>query len=288
MKKIILIGIALLGFVINCSAQLLWKVSGNGIKEASYIFGTHHVAPLSICDSIVGFDNAFNSCKQLYGEIVMTDMEALEKEMIKYVMLPNDSLLNTLYSVEESIMIDSILKIHMGVGINELKSLKPLVIGVNLVVLINAKIFKDHNPNKQLDMMMQKRAKEKGMTVKGFETILYQTELIFGAPIGEQATALLKILENIDKMEEYSTNMANAYLQQDLDKLLKDITDPDLGSSKEEMNRLFFDRNRHWAKQAKTIFEKPTFIVVGAGHLPTDEGLINLLRKQGYSVIPVR
>lgn len=287
-KRLILIGVALLGFVANSSAQLLWKVSGNGVKEASYIFGTHHVAPLSICDSIAGFDDAFNSCEQLYGEIEMTDMKALGMEIVKYMMLPKDSLLYTFYSDEEYKMIDSIFKIHMGMGIDKLKMLKPIAISTNLVVTINAKIFKGYDPTKQLDMTMQNRAKEKGMTVKGFETAIYQAELLFGAPITEQASDLLKILKSIDQMEEYITHMAEAYLQQDLDNLFKDIEDPDLGASKEEMDRLIFDRNRNWAKQVKAIFEKPTFIVVGAGHLPMKDGLINLLQKQGYSVTPVR
>ena len=53
MKKIL--GILLfIGIALNANAQLLWKISGNGQEKASYILGTHHLAPLSIKDSIAG------------------------------------------------------------------------------------------------------------------------------------------------------------------------------------------------------------------------------------------
>jgi len=33
---------------------------------------------------------------------------------------------------------------------------------------------------------------------------------------------------------------------------------------------------------------KPLLIAVGAGHLPGEKGVINLLRKAGYNVKPVK
>ncbi len=39
---------------LSANAQLLWKVSGNGLSSPSYIMGTHHLAPLSIKDGITG------------------------------------------------------------------------------------------------------------------------------------------------------------------------------------------------------------------------------------------
>ena len=42
----------------SANAQLLWKVSGNGLNQPSYIIGTHHLAPFSIMDSIAGLQKA--------------------------------------------------------------------------------------------------------------------------------------------------------------------------------------------------------------------------------------
>ncbi len=52
-------------------AQLLWKISGNGLEKPSYLSGTHHIAPLSIRDSLTGFHEAFDNCTQLYDELLL-------------------------------------------------------------------------------------------------------------------------------------------------------------------------------------------------------------------------
>ena len=53
MKKILSI-LLFISLALNSNAQLLWKISGNGQEKTSYILGTHHLAPLSIKESIAG------------------------------------------------------------------------------------------------------------------------------------------------------------------------------------------------------------------------------------------
>ena len=56
----------------SANAQLLWKVSGNGLNQPSYIIGTHHLAPFSIMDSIAGLQKAMKETQQVYGELKMS------------------------------------------------------------------------------------------------------------------------------------------------------------------------------------------------------------------------
>lgn len=59
MKK--LLGILLfISIALSANAQLLWKVSGKGLEKPSYIFGTYHLSPLSIKDSIAAMPQAMN------------------------------------------------------------------------------------------------------------------------------------------------------------------------------------------------------------------------------------
>ena len=48
---------------LSANAQLLWKVSGNGLSSPSYIMGTHHLAPLSVKDGIAGLQKAMDEGK---------------------------------------------------------------------------------------------------------------------------------------------------------------------------------------------------------------------------------
>ena len=83
-------------------------------------------------------------------------------------------------------------------------------------------------------------------------------------------------------------DMAKAFYAQDLDALQKAM-DEKLGNScdstPEEEAQLISNRNADWlAKMPAIMKERPTFFAVGAGHLPGEKGLLQLLRNAGYTV----
>ena len=73
MKKLLGI-LVFISIALSANAQLLWKVSGKGLEKPSYIFGTYHLSPLSIKDSIAAMPQAMNETTQVYGEVVMSEM----------------------------------------------------------------------------------------------------------------------------------------------------------------------------------------------------------------------
>ena len=74
MKKTVLTLLLVLIAVMGVQAQLLYKISGNGLKAPSYVIGTYHLAPVSFTDSIPGLKAALNAAEQVYGEIDMEEM----------------------------------------------------------------------------------------------------------------------------------------------------------------------------------------------------------------------
>lgn len=275
---------------LTTDAQLLWKISGNGIKEPSYIFGTHHVAPNSITDSIKGFDKAFESTRQLYGEIdmnFMTDNSTLI-EMQKTMTMPEGKRLSDLFSNEDRKLIDSACKKYLGIGIDMMDMLKPMAIASQLSVVMSMKEFPELQKGEQLDMNLQNMAKKEGKEVKGLESLEFQTNLIFNMPLEEQAEFLLKTVESTDESEKTSKELANAYKSQNLDKIMELINKEEMQDNENYIKMLVYDRNRNWVEQMKSIVnDKPTFFVVGAGHLPGEEGVLKLLENEGYTIEPV-
>lgn len=71
MKLKSIIASLLLLAAVPASAQILYKVEGNGLTAPSYIFGTHHLAPLSVIEK-TGADKCFKEASQVVGEIDMT------------------------------------------------------------------------------------------------------------------------------------------------------------------------------------------------------------------------
>ena len=111
---------------------------------------------------------------------------------------------------------------------------------------------------------------------------------MLGTPISVQVADLMKLLTDETAYMEYTRMLTDVYSQQDLDTMFELMNNPELGMSEYECNVMINKRNEAWIEQLKTILpEASTFIVVGAGHLPGDKGMLSLLRKAGYTVTPV-
>jgi uncharacterized protein YbaP (TraB family) len=81
--------------------------------------------------------------------------------------------------------------------------------------------------------------------------------------------------------------MMKAYKSQDLEKLEALMMKTDMGVGN-FTDVLLYNRNRNWVVKLKELMsQKSLLVAVGAGHLPGNKGVINLLRKAGYTVTPM-
>ena len=291
MKKFIL-SIAVLFVAISSNAQILYKVSGNGAKGDSYVMGTHHLAPISIINSIEGFNNAINSVDAVYGEIKHSEMNspATQQKMMMLAMAPADSTLSKVFTKEQFDSIDNVLKKYSGgqAALNMLEPMIPTLVSQQLAILINMQVIPNFNPMQQLDTHVQTIGIQAGKEANGFETIDFQINVLFGDPISKQAEDLLESIRKEDMMKSFSFDLYNAYMAQDIEKVRKLMIDPDLGLEPEDEAKMLTNRNINWVTQLKTILpQKSVFVCVGAGHLPGENGVLNLLRQAGYTITPV-
>lgn len=286
MKKALII-FAFLAGAFSSNAQLLWKVSGNGLQKPSYLFGTHHIADQTICDGIKGFNDAYNSVEHLYGEVDTDKMNgiATQLKVMTRMKLPKGQTLSSLYTEEQMKVIDAFVTEVMGVGAKSFDSYKPVMLSSSLQVFIAMKLFPEYDAAKAIDSHMQTRAKKDKKVVKGLETIDFQLNLLYDEPIEKQAADLLEMAENAKESEESIIKLTELYRQQDLKglwSLMMEDTEP------EEMEDLLFKRNRNWVEQMKEIMPSASaMFVVGAGHLPGEQGVIRLLENEGYKLEPV-
>lgn len=288
--------VILLSMTLGMQAQLLWKVSGNGLAQPSYIMGTHHLSPLSIKDSIAGMKQALADTKQVYGEVAMSEMQsptAVAQMMKKFMLTESDTTFQSLFTPEEYEMINKYSKENLMFDVATMPKLKPVFLSNNLIVILYMKHVGGFNPQEQLDTFFQTQATASGKKVSGLETPEFQFNMLFnGASLKRQAEQLLCMLNDVDKNIDQLKKMTAYYNAQNLDGLIElmkerqgDKCDPLPG----ELEALLDNRNLDWAGKLPTIMkEAPTFVAVGAGHLPGEQGLLNLLKKQGYTVEPVK
>ena len=291
MRKIFF-AVLFLSATIAANAQLLWKIDGNGAKQPSYVFGTHHLAPVSLIDSVAGLKDAIKASKIYYGELDMSnfDMQKLQVMTMQKIYLPEDSTWNVIFTPQELAFIDSIIpsQAPMPPTTKRLERISPAFFDAQYAIQRAMQCLPDFDINKQLDKTIFSIANEQGIESRGFETNEFQLEVAYGAPLRQQAEELLADLRNPDADSEIK-EMCDIYMRQDypaLEKFTEKVREGEVFQRASE--RLIYSRNENWADQLKAVLpEGGVFIAVGAGHLPGKRGLLNLLREQGYTVTPV-
>ena len=289
MKRILVIIAFVLLAVQSANAQFLWKISGRGIEKPSYILGTHHAIPFTYCDSIPGLMKAFEEVDFVIGEFDMVKMgemtPAQMQNMQKMMMMPADTTLLSLFSNEEKELLDAYLKETVGAQLEMFSSMKPMTIMVTVQNKVLMDIIPDIASMTGMDKYMQTLAVSQGKKVGGLETMEYQMSLLYGSSLEEQADALLEMAQN-GNSKELMTELTVAYKTQNLDVLWSVFKDQ---MTNYEYDALVSVRNRNWENQIMELLPvQSSLFVVGSGHLPGEKGMINLLKKAGYKVKPVK
>ena len=137
------------------------------------------------------------------------------------------------------------------------------------------------------EMEFMEMAKPKKKEMAGLETIEYQMSIFDSIPYKAQAQMLVESIQAGDAGSDELDEMVKLYKDQDLAGMQKMFKSEEGGIGEYE-DVMLTNRNRNWIPiMGKMMTEKITFFAVGAGHLGGETGVINLLRKEGYSVRPL-
>lgn len=291
MKRLVLpILLTIITFLLplRAGAQLFWRISGNGLESPSYLLGSHHLAPRSVIDSIPGLLGAFEQSDHVVSEVDMTvPASELSAAMTPYMLAPHDSLLSSLFPAEKVDMLNSKLKGLFGtpmVSLQMYDALRPMALNNIISLTIMQEALPEYDPNFQMDAWFQTEAKQKGKKIVALETAEQQAALLYNSiSIAEQARSLEDVLENPEEVIEEAKVLNTLYFSGDLDKMLELSLSTD--DSPAFMEALLDRRNADWMRRLPSILaEGKALIVVGALHLPGKKGLLQQLRKVGYTV----
>ena len=262
--------------------SLLYEISGNGVTQPSYIYGTIHI----ICkDDFVMTDvtkQKFGTSQQVYLEIDMDD-PSMMSEVQKNMMITDGSTLKTLMSETDYQKVSKFFKDSVKINIGMMDKMKPFILSsMTLPKMMSC-------PTQSYEETFVKMAKEQQKEILGLETINDQFDALDKMGMKKQADLMLvQMVEKWDEGKGTLKNMIKDYKNQDVDLLLEDMMKSKTMDSEFEKD-LLQNRNNNWIpKIAKIAVEKPTFFAVGAGHLGGEKGVISLLRKQGFTVKAVK
>lgn len=276
----------------EADAQLLWKVTGNGLEKPSYVLGTHHLAPPSIVDDVKGLGDALASVGQAAGEIDMVSVSQTEiaNSCAPFMMAPQDSTLSKLYDADTFAALDSRLKEVMGtdmVSLAMFDALRPMAVNSVVSVMVMQSRLPGYDPSFQLDAYVQNTVKDSGRKIIGLETPQQQAEVLYvSTPISQQAADLKNMLEHPDELITEAEKLNELYFAGKLDEMLAYTLEQEEGAA--FLDALLNRRNVEWLKVLPGLIkERPTVVAVGALHLPGSAGILAGLRNAGFTVVPV-
>lgn len=290
MKKLIVLFSLILCASPIINAQILYKVEGKNNSKPSYVFGSHHLSPISVVEES-GVMEYFNQTDQVVGEIDLTiDPMALSMALQPYMMAPSDSTLSVLLKGEnlDSLNVQFVKWAPMpGMQLQMLEPLKPMAVSTMLAAGMSKEVMPGFDPTQQLDTYFFQMGVNDGKKIKALETPEYQGEVLFNmTPLTVQADALIQMLKNPEQSMNAAKKISDAYQQRDLNAMLEVSEEED--ENPVFMENVLYKRNKDWMEKLPSIIdEDSSFIVVGALHLAGPQGIIQGLQDLGYVVTPI-
>lgn len=264
---------------------LLWRITGKNLSKPSYLFGTIHLLCATDIELSPNLKKAIEETDKVYLELDMDNLFEM-MQAVQKMKMRNDTTLSDLLSKEDYEKVKNFFSKKASIiPFSILETYKPMLAAS--MIMQTSTTCDNAISMEQLIMMEAKRSDKE---IKGMETMAYQLSIFDSIPYEVQAKQLVAFITDEGTDEKASKDydeMANAYLNQDLTKLETMINKEELGIANFS-DLLLYNRNKNWVNTMQRIFSSNCVVVaVGAGHLPGDKGVINLLRKAGYTVQPV-
>lgn len=277
------------------TGSLLWRITGNGLEQPSYIFGTHHLAEISFAQNYPGFNEALESAGQVVGELLMADKTGLQNEIMRHAVITDGTTYRTLLPEEDYNALNEALRRDLGTGLDQLGALKPAMISTLYSQRIYARVMPEFNPltHISIDQYVQETATRQRKKVIGLETVEDQIQVLFySESLEEQARSLACMAGNLHSTEQSVLTLNECYANGDLYgayALSLDNPDDPCRMSEASAQALLNKRNDHWMEQLPGIMaDGASFVAVGMLHLCGEEGLLYRLDQLGYTVEPVQ
>ena len=263
--------------------SLIYKIQSD--TNTVYLLGSIHVLAEEYYPLTRAFSYAYYNSQKVVFEIdpeILFSPEASKKNE-KYYTFQNGKTLQTVLSPSTYRLLKKRLK-TLGIDIKDVQKFKPWVIYLTMSGGVDSSI--DFRPDLGIENHFYRMAKDAGKPTGGLESMQDQLDVFDTLPMNVQE-ALLKeslALTNSKKREKAFLHMVKSWHQGNLDGLEELV---------ESFKRyplyyknLLVQRNHNWVPQIEEFLteEKNVLVIVGAAHLPGEDGLLHLLTEKGYEL----
>lgn len=264
------------------SLHCLWKAQGD--SNVVYLLGSIHLLRETDYPLPQVMESAFTNSQIAVFEMDMDKANdpAVSLSLLSKATLPDGK---TLRDVLPAKVYNSFSNHAVEVGLPSMlyETLKP---GMALMMLEAMDLVKlGANPEYGEDVHFFKLAKDSGRKIIPLETIDFQLGLMLSFSGPDEELYLEKSLDQMDDEKKEFNEMVDAWKAGDsatLEKLLNEMrTD-----ARAVFKKLVSDRTASWVPRVDELLHgsQNAIVIVGAGHLVGPDGMVELLKKQGFKV----
>lgn len=278
----------------NANAQFLFRISGKGLEEPSYMLGTIHYLPGSLLDNNAEYHEAAMQCQQMYVEHKTTydkisnQQHKQEQQTVTYTDGKN---IFDIIDTESAAILKEKFKEATNINLNDstwraLWNLPPAAY-YNFFV---SRLKSQTRPHGGMDGVLMMKAQKLGWKVgelddETFKLVgLNERQEEQPPAINVQADSLMALLKGYEQKRQILTEGYEKLTKYWILGDYEEFASTQLASVSQH-TEMFEKRNAKWLPRMQAAMnEKPTMFVFGAGHLIGEHGMIQLLRTAGYEV----
>jgi uncharacterized protein YbaP (TraB family) len=281
----VLLSFACAGIATAREQSSVWSVKGK--KNTVYLAGSVHALPKEQSHFPEQLERAYQAAKVIVLEVDLDDMNPLEAVQFITVngTLPADRALKDVVGEKDY---ERVSKLASTLGVPEMAIAKLEPWAAALVLTQFAITRSGFDPQLGIDMQITERAKTDGKPIDGLETVVDQLSVFDARSFEEQTRFLLDSTDDAPHLDSDLTKLISAWRAGDLDALEKEFIQ-ERARSPELYDALLGVRNRKWMPKIKALLDddRDYLVVVGALHFVGNDGLLTLLRKQGFKAVPL-
>ena len=272
--------------IVPTENSLVWKISGNGLKKPSYLYGTIHMIPKSQFVLPGTVREGLDRVKRVAFEIDMKDMTNIMSQfsLIGKSFMAGGKTLKDLLNEEDYALVKAKMA-EKGLPAGMFERMKPMFLST-LLSTDEMGAPTDDSGTTSVEMELYRMSKRRRLESAGLETAAYQMSVFDSIPYTLQANMLVEGLRSADGDTSSSNpldEMVQMYQNQDITAMQAMISAE--GGMGQYEDFLLKNRNVNWIPvMRKMMADAPTLFAVGAGHLGGEFGVIALLRQAGYRV----
>jgi uncharacterized protein len=298
-KKSIFLILFLSMTIYSNGQSLLWIVEGNGLEKPSYLYGSMHEMCKQDFKWDTKLDGVCDYTRQVYFEVDLDNIFEFFRNNKFSKVSDKEYSLQKLYSDEDYKLIQRYFQDSLKVKIEKYDNRSPLFLMINSSGRARNSTCKRRKSYEKEFMKFYHQGHlliENSGRIFGLESAYERDSILRRIPFERQAEILLKLIK---QAYELNINTSTSNNEFSYEQMIKEYFEMDIekmySSTKKEMEYddlykvLLDDRNNLWInKMPKIMKKKSTFFVVGVAHLGGEKGIVNLLKKQGYTVRPLK